>query len=176
MRQILLASTAIPGFFPPVEIDDHFYTDGSVAATMFLGIDAYGISQVAQQWLQRDPDTPMPTIRAWVIINAKMYVDAKTVQARCHDIAMRSIDIIMAYDRLKALFTRAFLIDEMNEQQGVQAELRHVFVPQDPTIPTDVTQLGDKKMICNLVNLGYRLGTDPGCWTAGIPQIHRLPE
>ena len=176
MRQILLASTAIPGFFPPVEIDDHLYTDGGVAATMFLGIDAYGISKVAQQWLQRHPDTPMPTIRVWVIINAKMYVDARTVQAQYPDIAMRSIDIIMAYDRLKALFTLAFLIDEMNEQQGVQAELRHVFIPQDATIPTDVTQLGDKDIIRNLVDLGYRLGADPGSWTAGMPQIHRLPE
>lgn len=176
MRQILLASTAIPGFFPPVEIDGHLYTDGGVAATMFLGMDALGVKSVAQQWQQRHPDIPMPAIRIWVIINAKMYVDAQTIQAHYPDIAMRSINIMMAYDRMKALFTLAFLVDEMEEVDGVQVELKHVFIPDDATIPVDVTQLGDKDIIRSVVDLGFRMGTDPESWTTGAPQVHRLPE
>jgi hypothetical protein len=64
----------------------------------------------------------------------------------------------------------------MNALEGVQAEFRHVFIPQDVTIPTDVTQLGDKTIIRSLVDLGYRLGADPDSWTVGAPEIHRLPE
>ncbi len=176
LRQVLLASTAIPGFFPPVELDGHLYTDGGVAATMFLGMDAFGVKKVAQQWRQRHPDLPMPTIRIWAIINAKMYVDTEVVQARYPDIAMRSINIMMAYDRMKALFMLAYLVDEMDELDGVHAELRHVFIPEDATIPVDVTQLNDREIIRNLVELGYERGADPDSWTEGAPQVHRLPE
>ena len=176
MRQILLASTAIPGFFPPVEIDGHLYTDGGVAATMFLGMDALGVKTVAQQWRQRHPETPMPAIRIWVIINAKMYVDPQTIQPHYPDIAMHSINIIMSYDRLKALFTLAFLVDEMEEVDGVRAELRHVFIPERAAVPVDVTQLGDKDIIRDLVELGFSMGADPASWTTGAPQVHRLPD
>ena len=175
-RQVLLASTAIPGFFPPVEIDGHLYTDGGVAATMFLGMDAFGVKKVAQQWRQRHPNLPMPVIRIWAIINAKMYVDPRVVQAQYPDIAMRSINIMMAYDRMKALFTLAYLVEEMKEVDGVRAEFRHVFIPDEATIPVDVTQLGDKDIIRRLVDLGYRMGADPVSWTEGAPQVHRLPE
>jgi len=139
-------------------------------------MDAKGVKQVAQQWQQRHPDIPLPRIRIWVIINSKMYVDAQTIQARYPDIAMHSINIIMAYDRLKALFTLAFLVDEMEEVEGVRAEFRHVFIPEAATIPVDVTQLGDKGIIRRLVDLGYRMGADPVSWTEGAPQVHRLPE
>ena len=176
MRQVLLASTAIPGFFPPVELDGHLYTDGGVAATMFLGMDALGVKQVAQRWQQRHPDLRMPAIRIWVIINAKMYVDTQVVQAQYPDIAMRSINIMMAYDRMKALFMLAYLVDEMDDLDGVHAELRHVFIPEDATIPVDVTQLNDRDIIRNLVELGYKRGADPHSWNVGAPQVHRLPE
>jgi hypothetical protein len=89
---------------------------------------------------------------------------------------MRSINVIMAYDRMKASFTLAFLVDEMEEVDGLRAEFRHVFIPEDATIPVDVTQLGDRDIIRSLVDLGYRMGADPESWTVDAPQVHRLPE
>ena len=176
MQQVLLASTAIPGYFPPVEIDGHLYTDGGVAATLFLGMDDNGVGWVAKQWQQRHPDVPMPTLRIWVIVNAKMFVDKQTVQPRYLEIAMRSINIAMSYDRLKALYMLAFQVDEMDEMEGVHTEFRYVFIPDEATVPVDVTQLGDKEIIRNLVDLGYKQGSDPDSWTHGPPQVHRLQE
>lgn len=98
------------------------------------------------------------------------------MSARNPAIAMHSINIIMSYDRLKALFTLAFLVDEMEEVDGVRAELRHVFIPEHATVPVDVTQLGDKDIIRELVELGSAMGADPESWITGTPQVHRLPD
>ncbi len=175
-HRILLASTAIPVVFPPVEIDGRLYTDGGVASTMFMGFDVFAVEWLLAQWQQRHPNLPMPALRVWVIVNAKLFIDEATVQPRYLDIAMRSIKIMMEYDRLKALFMMAFMVREMDSIDGVRAEFRYVAVPDDATIPKDLSELGDESMIRGVVDLGYRMGTDPRSWTEGAPMLLRMQE
>ena len=176
LHDVLLASTALPVAFPTVEIDGQLYTDGGVATTMFLGVDANGIRAIAQRWQQVHPDWPIPKIRVWIIINAKLHIDKRTVQTQYFDVAMRSIEIMMAYDRIKALFAMAYLVTQMNTFDGVQAEFRYITIPESATIPKDLTEMGDKSMIHNLVELGRKLGAAKDSWTIGTPQVYRMQE
>ena len=175
LHEVLLASTALPVAFPPVEIDGHLYTDGGVASTMFMGVDANGIRSVSLRWRRLHPGWPMPKIRIWIIVNAKLFIDEKTVQPRYFEVAMRSIDIMMAYDRIKALFALAFMAYEMNSIDGVQAELRYIAIPETATIPTDISQMSDRVLIEKFVETGRRLGADSTNWTQGAPEVYRMP-
>ena len=176
LHAVLLASTALPVAFPPVEIDGHLYTDGGVASTMFMGVDANGIRSVAQRWQQQHPGWPIPTIRIWIIVNAKLFIDEQTVQPRYFEVAMRSINIMMAYDRIKALFALAFMAYEMTNIEGVHAELRYIEIPETATIPADIRQMGNRALIQKLVETGRKLGADPINWNEGAPQVYRMPK
>jgi hypothetical protein len=91
-RKILLASAAIPAFFPPVLIDvdvngkryEEMHVDGGAIAQMFLYPPA-----LAQAELLRNK-TPRP-IRAWLIRNSRLDPDWATVERSTISIAEDAI-------------------------------------------------------------------------------------
>jgi len=176
LPKIILASAAVPVLLPPVEIDGHLYGDGGIGATVFLGMDAYGIELVAERFKKRNPTTPIPTIRIWVIINSKLLIDPEDVKPRYPDIAMRSLNVMMAYDRQKALMVMALLAEEMNTIDGVSAEFRWIAIPECAKTPDSITEMQDEELIQSLVGLGLELGSDPKNWNLGAPNITRLSE
>lgn len=175
IHKILLASTALPIVLPPVEIDGELYSDGGIAATLFLGFDSKGFRWIADTWRKRHPDRPLPAIRIWAIVNQKLIETGETTQPKYLDIGMRSLNIMMKYDRFKALRSYAFMIADVDKIKGVRAEFRYIVIPEDITIPSDLTELKDKKMVSELVELGRRLGADPSSWQTGPPDPYTLP-
>ena len=176
IQDVIIASTAVPALFPPVEIDDRLYTDGGVASTLFYGVDVQFFEKLASLWYERHPDTQMPRIRAWAIVNSKLYPELTNVQPRYPEVAIRSINLMMAYDRLKALSVLALMFDEADEMDGVNAEFRFVAIPQQSVTPIDVQDISDKALIRDLVELGTRMGKDPASWQTEPPGIMRLAE
>ena len=83
---------------------------------------------------------------------------------------------MMKYDRFKALRSLAFMIASVDKIKGIRAEFRYLVIPEDATIPTDLTELKDKKMVSDLVELGRRLGADSSSWQTGPPDPYALPE
>ena len=69
LSTILLSSAAIPGAFPPREIQGRLYADGGIASNFFYGgpmpeSDTFGATGGASI-----PTRPIPKTRYWVIIN-----------------------------------------------------------------------------------------------------------
>jgi predicted acylesterase/phospholipase RssA len=175
LHDILLASTALPPAFPAIEIDGVLYADGGIAASLFLAIDLEGFKWLADAWRERHPGTPMPAIRVWAIINQKLLIEGETVQPQYTDIGMRSINIMMQYDRFKALMYYYHMIERVNALDGVRAEFRYITIPDNATIPLELTDLIDNKLVTGLVNLGRQLGADPLNWKKGPPNPLQLP-
>lgn len=48
------------------------HSDGGIAVTLFLGIDLNGFKCMADTYRERHPDTPLPKIRLWAIVNQKL--------------------------------------------------------------------------------------------------------
>jgi hypothetical protein len=176
LREILLASTALPVIFPPVEIDGHLHSDGGIAATMFVGFDVEGIRRVAHQWRQRHPDVPMPPLRVWAIVNEKMFVDPRMIQPRLLDVGVRTLEILMEYDRFKALLTLVYMFEEIKDIPGVHAEFRYVVIPEETKLPVELSDLGDEELMRDLVERGRAVGSDPDSWNEGVPELYFLPE
>ncbi len=176
LNEVLLASTAIPILLPPVEIDGRLHADGGVAATVFVGLDALAVAAIAEQWGQRNAGVPMPRIRTWVIINQKLEIAPQNVRPRYLDLAQRSVNIMMEYDRQKALLAFGLLAAEMNQIEGVRSEFRYVSIPLDARTPAELVDLEDKELIASVVNLGFEMGKSPASWSEGTPQVYRLVE
>ena len=67
--QRLLASSAIPAVFPPVEMDGSLYVDGGATANIWAVRDQSHPDSVLQRWLRAHPGKVPPKIRIWVIVN-----------------------------------------------------------------------------------------------------------
>jgi predicted acylesterase/phospholipase RssA len=69
--QVLLASAAIPGVFPPREIDGVLYVDGGLTGNILVGgAQARGDGEtLVTDWLAAYPQLPLPKIRYWIIFN-----------------------------------------------------------------------------------------------------------
>src|SRR3712207_4711383 len=66
VRRILLASSAIPGAFPPREIDGGLYVDGALTGNILYGGRAAGDEgRAAAPWRRPSPRTPKPKTPYW---------------------------------------------------------------------------------------------------------------
>jgi Patatin-like phospholipase len=172
---ILLASTALPIVLPPIEIDGELYSDGGIAMTLFLGFDLKGLNWMAETWRERHPGIPLPTIRLWAIINQKLIETGKTVQPQYIRVGSRSLEIMMKYDRFKALLFLEHMIARVDDIKGIRAEFRFIAIPENGMIPSDLTELKNKKLVSELVDLGRRLGANSSSWESGLPDPYALP-
>lgn len=102
--QKLIASSAIPAAFPPVNIDDFLSVDGGAEMQVVSGIDN-------RKWLYNSnpegldfvsPDRPIK-IRIWVIMNNKLVMEPEVTAPIWSSIATRSLFSLMRGSTLQTL-------------------------------------------------------------------------
>lgn len=86
----LMASTAIPVAFPPVEIDGVAYVDGGARRNIFLEI----LASEAGRFLATEAPAPSETA-VYCLVNGTLDVGTRRVRRRVLDIAKRSVDILL---------------------------------------------------------------------------------
>ena len=92
VSRILLASSAIPGAFPPREIDGNLYVDGAMTGNILYGGRLAREGGFAALWKRLYPGTPVPPIRYWVIFNNQFRPPPEVVQPNWKSVLPRSID------------------------------------------------------------------------------------
>ena len=80
LSDILLSSAAIPGAFPPREIQGRLYADGGIASNFFYGGPMDESDTFGATWRREHPNAPIPKTRYWVIINEYIQPIPVTVQ------------------------------------------------------------------------------------------------
>ncbi len=164
IASILSASSAIPGAFPPVEIDQLLYVDGAAAMQVVGGMDdrgwLYGSSgDSSEPWQGEAPIR----VRVWIIVNQKLRPDPMLVQSRWTTIAARSLSILLRTSLLESLQDAETVMQLLNARPEYDAILRYVAIPQDFEIP-ESDRMFDPKTMRALVELGRRMGADPSSW------------
>ena len=175
-RDILLASASLPIMLPPVDIDGNLYTDGGVTANIVMGFDRDSLLRLAQRWYERNPDLQMPTVRTWVVIGRKLFIDSQVQQPNYLGVGLRSLAITTEYDRFKFLVLMAYMADELNREPGIRVEMRYIAPPADADLPVDLSQIGDEETMRGVIELGVRMGSDPNNWQQGVPDVFFLRE
>ena len=84
-RQVLLASSAVPALYSPVDIDGYFHSDGGVREQLLV--------RKVMLELARARATG---VKVWVILNGQIDVDPTCVQPRLLSLAQRGVEILAA--------------------------------------------------------------------------------
>ncbi|MGI9301119.1 MAG: patatin-like phospholipase family protein [Gammaproteobacteria bacterium] len=161
---VLLASSAIPGAFPPILIDDSLYVDGGATMQVVGGLDdrawLYGHDSAQFSFVGNGPPVKL---RVWIIVNQKLLPDPKLVQSRWTSVAARSLSTLIRSSTLQSIQDAETYVRLINRHPEFDAELRYVAIPQDYQAP-DSDQMFDANTMRELVRLGREMGANPASW------------
>jgi hypothetical protein len=163
---IMLASSAIPGGFPPIEIDGGLYVDGGAAVQMFFPANRSLVYRDVS-WMKEMFGDDNPKIRVWCIVNNKLSEPPKTIQPRLGGVIGRSLGISIrtsALLTLRDLETLALLYNT----KGEEIEFRYLAVPEEFEDNPD-GGFFNKDTMTRLGELGKEMGRDMSSWRIHLP-------
>ena len=160
IHQILLASAAIPGVFPPSYIwvqtadgrtYDEMHVDGGTSAQMFLYPSRTDWRKVMEMLQVRG------TATAWVIRNSRLQAEYDPVRARLPVIAGRSVSSLIRTQGIGD----AYRIAAVTQRDGVELQLTWIPVNAPPNPGREVF---DPQYMTELFDYGYRHMQDGQAW------------
>jgi len=163
-RNVLLASAAIPGVFPPVFIKvqadgktyDEMHVDGGTTNQVFLLPNQLMVAKDVERKTRFRPRR-----RVYVIRNGRVGPEHKVVQARTLSIASRSVSTMIKYQGIGDLYK----MYAFSRRNGIQYRL--AVIPID--FKDTSTEPFDTVYMTKLYNLGYRLGKQGYRWQKKPP-------
>lgn len=152
-RDVLLASSAIPGFFPPAQIEmeangkrfTEMHVDGGLAATVYAAPDSTLVSNSARL---------VPT-QLTVIVNGKLVNDFDVVSRNLAFVLGRTLSLGVK----RGTRTSVALLTNAAARSGTEFNLAAI----DPSFDAESKSLFDPKYIAALFDYGLRQGrsSDP---------------
>ncbi|MDG1959057.1 MAG: patatin-like phospholipase family protein [Candidatus Binatia bacterium] len=169
MIEILLASSAIPGLFPPREIGGSLFVDGGVVGNFYSGGHASEPDLTfGGIWKREYPERPIPKTRYWVILNGNLRESPKTSGGSWPDIASRSLAVSVGSSEVVAL-RELYALAELTNRRGLgEVEVRWVAI-EEPLKESIFPTLFDRAQMRRLSDLGRRVGADPKSWNLEAP-------
>ena len=163
VRKILIASTAVPGAFPPMMIDvsvdgkhyQEMHVDGGASAQVFVYPPQLKIAEISEQvGIMRER-------RAYIIRNARLDPDWADTKRRVFSIAGRAVSSLIQNQGVGDLYR----IYTTTQRDGVDFNL--AFIP--PTFNVELPQPFDHHYMNELFKVGYALGRSGYDWTKTPP-------
>jgi hypothetical protein len=169
LNKILLASTAIPGVFPPVELDGNYHTDGGIT-TNLLAADLQFLQALAAE-LRANGVTEPVDVRLWAIVNLYltppvMAVDVGSIQA----VNTRASGLLFALNQQETL-TRLWEISEAVNAgvEGLTMQLHYAAIPDAWSAEPGALALFDAAYMNRLQDYGYERALKPEPWDSLPP-------
>ncbi len=163
MEDMMLASAAIPGVFPPRQIGDSVYADGGVSANVLLKLDPRNPAGFVQRWKAAHAGAPLPKVRYWIIINNQSSHQPKTVQIKWPAVVSPSLATAIRSATLAEVRWLSAQADYVNLKYNAKIEVRVVSIPDEWRPPVEGSFV--KESMTSLADLGRKLGADPKSWT-----------
>jgi len=163
LQRVLLASTAVPGYFPPVLLDGHLHFDGSVMGNFLTVLDLEQYRRLAARL--RELGAGAVTVRLWAILNVFPHADIKVMPPEeATSLALRATYLLYWAQQpeiLRGLAERAAAANA--ELDGLEVELRYTGVPDELSSDPKADKLFDAEWTKRIEQLGYEraLGDSP---------------
>ena len=164
-RRVLLASAAIPGFFPPVRIPvtvdgvRHVerHVDGGTSSSMFFVLP----------WVppQQRADLPPGWLYGsdlYILVAGKLYADAAPVKPRSLSIVQSAVSTVV-YDQTRSDLHKLFLLSMIT---GMNYHVSSI--PEDLPAPTDSTDFEPAEM-CRMFQAGAQWALTNRKWRETPP-------
>lgn len=163
MVDIILASSAIPGAFPPVEIDGALYADGAITANILYEDSMRADTSLTTRWAKLFPDMPMPRTCYWVIINNQLEGPPQVTQPNWLSVTGAALATAVRSSTYTSLQNLAGQLELINLSGLGRKQLRVISIPNDWRPPAEGRF--ERETMQSLVDLGFKLGSDPSAWT-----------
>lgn len=174
-EDVMLASAAIPGVFPPVEIDNFSYGDGGAVANLFLGVDRDLIwREKAGPWWNEErvqAGAPKLRVRHWIIVNGKLKADPSPAPKTWSTMGSRAISQMLRAANIRSLQQLDVMRRLATRRPNVAFEVYWVAIPPDYELPEMKDGMFDQAYMRALVELGRKMGADPSSWHTESPLL-----
>jgi predicted patatin/cPLA2 family phospholipase len=170
IEQVLLASSAIPGVFPPREIDGVLYVDGGLTGNILIGgMQARTEHEgFIERWLATYPQTPLPRIRYWIIFNNELRWPPAVVPQKWSSVISASMTASTRSATVNCMRMLALQAEVARSKYHADVEVRIVAVPDGWVAPKPGTFVAESMNA--LADLGEKMGADPASWRTFIPE------
>jgi predicted acylesterase/phospholipase RssA len=166
IHQILLGSSAIPGFFPParipVTVDGQRYHelhgDGGVSQAIFYRPPYLPPEQ------RTDTARDLNGTDLYLVLAGKLYADAEPVKARSLTLAGSSVSAVL-YAQARGDLARLYLISTI---AGMNYHL--CSMPADFPAPTSAASF-ERKAMTAMFDEGYRIASTGRAWRGSPPGV-----
>jgi hypothetical protein len=167
LQNILLASSGIPGAFPPREIDGSLYVDGAVTSNIIYGGAIKRDQTFGATWKRMYPGESVPKIRYWVILNNYAAAQPVTVQPTWPSVISRALEVAVRASTTIAL-RHLYAMSEVNQLRGDgEIEVRWMAIPDSWKAPKE--GVFQEETMRSLSDLGMKVGADPASWMTESP-------
>lgn len=164
VQSVLVATTAIPGIFPPAVIDGHVHADGGLVSNVLTVLDFESARRLAARLRALGVTEPV-TVRLWVVMN--LWTHPRPIVV---DPASRSQ--IAGRGNLLLFWTQQPQIPERLADlaravsagvPGLRMQVRYTAIPSELAGEPGAAALADEAWMRRLEQLGYEraLGTTP---------------
>lgn len=159
---IIMASSAIPGAFPPVKIDDFLYADGAISSNILYEDSMRSEQSLTVRWAATFPGVPMPRTCYWVIINGQLEGPPQITQPNWVSVTGAALATSIRSSTYTAIQNLAGQLELINVLGMGRKEMRLVSIPADWRPPTQ--RRFEQETMEALVELGFRMGSEPSSW------------
>jgi hypothetical protein len=167
LQNILLASSGIPGAFPPRQVDEWLLVDGAVTSNIIYGGAMKREDSFGPVYGRLFPGKPVPKLRYWVILNNYAVAQPRTVQPTWPAVIERSLEVAVRASTTVAL-RHLYAMAELNRLRGDgDAEVRWVAIPNSWKQP--VEGIFKAETMRSLSDLGRSMGRDAASWKTESP-------
>lgn len=167
VRQILLASSGIPGAFPFREIDGSLYVDGAVTGNILYGGRLRDDQSVPAVWKATYPSLPPLKVRFWVIFNNQLRPQPQVTKPTWPGVVARSIALSSRSSTITSMRHLYSQAEISRLKHGGTFEVRVAAVPDDFIPPKEGVFI--KETMNALADIGQRMGADPNSWRTEMP-------
>src|SRR5215475_10521620 len=167
IHNTMLASAGIPGAFPFRIIDGELYVDGGVTGNIIYGGRIAEEDSLPALWQKAYPNLPIPKFRYWVIFNNQFRPVPEVVAPNWLAVIQRSLETSSRAATATAVRHLVAMAEISRLKRKAEVEVRIVSIPGDWSPPVPGTF--KKETMNNLVDLGEKMGADPGSWSTEPP-------
>jgi predicted patatin/cPLA2 family phospholipase len=174
LDHVLLGSAAIPGAFPPREIDGVLFVDGSLTGNILIGGPQARPDDetFVVNWVARYPAIPLPKIRYWIILNNEVRWPPAVVPHKMVSVLSASMTASSRSATINCMRLLLLQADLARLKYHADIEVRMVAVP-DGWVPPKPGSFVAESMNA-LADMGEKMGADPASWRTSIPQQSKL--
>jgi predicted acylesterase/phospholipase RssA len=167
IKQVLLASSAIPGFFPPqhitVDLDGRCLTerhvDGSVSQSLFLHAP-----YVPPEYRSKNPNHDLAGVNVYCVVAGKLYADPQPVRRTALDIAGQQISAVL-YAQTRGDLQRIYTATILNGMNFYMTA-----IPTECPIPSSSTDFKIPELI-GMFRQGYDMACRDQLWRRTPPGV-----